>query len=174
MWRALSLKEGDNYRGKQGSLSLLPKGGGSVPPKKSQCLRRLKFVAGLMATIGGALTLKILTDVENWDWRWLVVSGFFLVGGTFVVRFVPDFYYRRSRLRWVRILTGITAAIGGLVALSALHPPSDWQWWHWLGTGILVVSGVIYLLLPDFQRQNLSNQSVSISKALRRLFKNPN
>ncbi len=109
-------------------------------------------MAGIMATIGGALTLVILKDVGNWDWWWLIAAAGSLVGGTIVVRFVPDFYYRR-RFPWVRTLAGIAVAIGGIVTLSALQPVSHWGWWHWLGTGILVVSGTVYILLPDLQRE---------------------
>ena len=120
-------------------------------------------MAAIAATIGGALTLKILTDVGKWDWWWLIAAGGTLVGGTLVVRFVPDFYYR-IRFPWARILTGFAVAIGGLSTLSALQSPSHWEWWHWLGTGILVVSGIIYLLLPDIQREKFNNRGGSLQQ----------
>lgn len=117
----------------------------------------MKAAAGLFATIGGGLTLAILKDLGKWSLWWLIAAGGLLVGGTLVVRFVPDFYYRNSyrssKFPWVRTLTGIVFALGGLVTLSALRPVRYWEWWHWLGAGILVVSGIIYLLLPDLQSE---------------------
>jgi hypothetical protein len=105
----------------------------------------------------------------KWDFLWLIAAGGALVGGTLVVRFVPDFYYRRISFPWGRTLSGIAVAIGGLLTLSALHSVSDWGWWQWLGAGILVVSGIIYVLLPDFQREKFRNRKFSIVKAWRGL-----
>ena len=107
----------------------------------------------MAATIGGGLMLAILKDLQDWSWWSLAGAGIALVGGTLVANFVPDFSYR-VKIPWARIVSGIVVVTGGVLALSALQPPGNWRWYHWLGTALVVIGGTTYLLLPDLQEKN--------------------
>lgn len=57
----------------------------------------MKAFAGIAAAIGGGWILANLKDLEKWSNGWLFGAGLCLVAGTLIVRFMPDFYYKKNR-----------------------------------------------------------------------------
>ncbi len=118
------------------------------------------------------MTLWILKDVGNWDWRLLIAMAGLFIGGTFVVRFTPNFLYKNSSYPRLRRMIGIAFVVGGIFALYALYPRSYWRWFYLFGMGILlVVSGIVYILLSDLQCEKSSNPKFSLIKRCQRLFR---
>ena len=50
----------------------------------------MKAIAGIASSIGGGLFLVLVNGTGTEWWQWLV-AGVLLVGGTLIVRFVPDY-----------------------------------------------------------------------------------